>query len=106
MKAAYLKVDVRIPPLPPQSSSKKPLTTETAFAAAPTRRKPDRHARLFDEHIYPLFGQRLGDMLLAAADVRPGSSVLEVGCGSGVLTAQIAQRLDAEGRVVAVDGST
>jgi SAM-dependent methyltransferase len=44
-------------------------------------------------------------MLLAAADIRPKSAVLELGCAAGNITAQIAHRLDAESRVVAVDAS-
>ena len=44
-------------------------------------------------------------MLLAAADIQPHSAVLEVGCAAGAVTAQIAHRLDAESRVVAVDAS-
>jgi ubiquinone/menaquinone biosynthesis C-methylase UbiE len=87
-------------------SPKQPITTGTAFAAAPVRRKQqDRAARLYDEEIHPLFGQRFADMLLAAADIKPRSAVLEVGCAAGAITAQIAHRLDAESRVVAVDAS-
>jgi ubiquinone/menaquinone biosynthesis C-methylase UbiE len=44
-------------------------------------------------------------MLLAAADIRPGSAVLELGCASGALTVQIAHRQDAASRVVALEGS-
>ena len=69
------------------------------------RKQQDRAARLYDEEIHPLFGQRFAEMLLAAADIRPRSAVLEVGCAAGAITAQIAHRLDAESRVVAVDAS-
>jgi ubiquinone/menaquinone biosynthesis C-methylase UbiE len=82
------------------------VTAGTAFAAAPVRRKQqDRAARLYDEEIHPLFGQRFGEMLLAAADIPPRSAILEIGCAAGAVTAQIAHRLDAESRVVAVDAS-
>ena len=37
--------------------------------------------------------------------VRPGDRVLEVGCGSGVVTREIARRVGAGGRVVGVDPS-
>ena len=87
-------------------SPKEPLTTGTAFAAAPVRRKQqDRAARLYDEEIHPLFGQRFAEMVLAAAEIKPRSAVLEVGCAAGAITAQIAHKLDAESRVVAVDAS-
>jgi SAM-dependent methyltransferase len=38
-------------------------------------------------------------------DVRPGDRVLDVGCGSGVVTREIAKRVGASGRVVGVDPS-
>jgi ubiquinone/menaquinone biosynthesis C-methylase UbiE len=69
------------------------------------RKQQDKAARLYDEEIHPLFGQRFADMLLAAADIRPQSAVLEIGCAAGAITAQIAHRLDAESRIVAVDSS-
>jgi ubiquinone/menaquinone biosynthesis C-methylase UbiE len=81
---------------------------DTAFAAAPTRvprARQERLARLYDEQIHPLVGQRLAEMLLAAARIRPRTSVLEVACATGALTAQIAHRLDAESRVVALESS-
>jgi ubiquinone/menaquinone biosynthesis C-methylase UbiE len=88
------------------ASPKEVVTAGTAFTAAPVRRKQqDRAARLYDEEIHPLFGHRFAEMLLAAADIRPKSAVLEVGCAAGAVTAQIAHRLDAESRVVAVDAS-
>jgi ubiquinone/menaquinone biosynthesis C-methylase UbiE len=51
-------------------------------------------------------GQRLAEMMLAAAHIRPHSSVLELGCAAGALTVQIARRLDGESRVVALEGSS
>lgn len=69
------------------------------------RKQQDRAARLYDEEIHPLFGARFADMLLEAADIRPKSAVLEIGCAAGAVTAQIAHRLDADSRVVAVDAS-
>jgi SAM-dependent methyltransferase len=87
-------------------STRQPVTAGTAFAAAPVRRKQqDRAARLYDEQIHPLFGQRFADMLMGAAEIHPQSAVLEVGCAAGAVTAQIAHRLDAGSRVVAVDAS-
>jgi ubiquinone/menaquinone biosynthesis C-methylase UbiE len=85
-----------------------PTSTGTAFAAAPARvprARQERLARIYDEQIHPLLDQRLAEMLLAAADLRPHASVLEVGCAAGALTAQLAHRLDGESRLVAVDGS-
>lgn len=38
-------------------------------------------------------------------DPRPGESVLDAGCGSGRVTAMLAERIGSRGRLVAVDGS-
>jgi SAM-dependent methyltransferase len=69
------------------------------------RKQQDKAARLYDEEIHPLFGQRFADMLLSAAEIPAKAAVLEIGCAAGAITAQIAHRLDADSRVVAVDAS-
>src|SRR5688500_584170 len=38
-------------------------------------------------------------------DIRPGARVLDVGCGSGVVTREIARRVGRSGRVVGLDPS-
>jgi SAM-dependent methyltransferase len=96
---------------PPPAKRAASVTTSagTQFAAPPTRPsrgRQDRLARLYDDEVYPLFGQRFAEMLLAAADIRPHTAILEVGCAAGAITAEIAHRLDAESRIVALDGST
>ncbi len=45
------------------------------------------------------------EALLARADLRPGMSVLEIGCGCGETAAEIAKRVGPSGRVAAVDVS-
>jgi len=77
----------------------------TSFGARPVQRRPDRLARVFDQEVYPLFGQRLGEMLLRGTPLRPRASVLEIGCAAGALTGEITHRLGPEGRVVALDAS-
>ncbi|MFI9270566.1 methyltransferase domain-containing protein [Kitasatospora sp. NPDC052896] len=39
------------------------------------------------------------------AELRPGQAVLDVGCGAGTITADLAELVGPEGRVVAVDSS-
>lgn len=41
--------------------------------------------------------------LVASWDIAPGSTVLELGCGQGDMTAVLAEALGPEGRVVAID---
>jgi ubiquinone/menaquinone biosynthesis C-methylase UbiE len=60
-------------------------------------------AEIYDSFFVPaLFGQWTG-VVLDAADVHPGHSVLDVGCGTGVLSVAAAERVGASGRVAGVD---
>jgi len=43
------------------------------------------------------------DLLLEMAELEPGERVVEVACGSGLVTARIAEAVGPEGRVVATD---
>ncbi|WP_296603015.1 class I SAM-dependent methyltransferase [Nocardioides sp.] len=50
------------------------------------------------------YSEPLADQLVELAGVRPGQRAVDVGCGPGVLTARLADRLGAE-NVVAIDPS-
>jgi SAM-dependent methyltransferase len=47
----------------------------------------------------------LGDATLVAADPRAGERVIDVGCGCGITTIELARRVGASGRVLGVDVS-
>jgi ubiquinone/menaquinone biosynthesis C-methylase UbiE len=48
-------------------------------------------------------GRRLGDVAMRWLDLRPGQRVLDVGCGCGGTTAEIAAAIAPGGRAVGVD---
>jgi ubiquinone/menaquinone biosynthesis C-methylase UbiE len=61
-----------------------------------------RAARTFDQtgpRFFTVFGERLAEL----ADVRPGQTVLDVGCGRGASALPAARLAGPSGRVVAVD---
>jgi 2-polyprenyl-3-methyl-5-hydroxy-6-metoxy-1,4-benzoquinol methylase len=43
------------------------------------------------------------DVIIERSDVRPGMTVLDLGCGPGRLTVPLARRVGTEGQVIAVD---
>lgn len=59
----------------------------------------DAYGRFMGKYAEPLAGQ-----FVDLADVRPGQRALDVGCGPGALTAQLVERLGADG-VAAIDPS-
>jgi len=49
------------------------------------------------------FDETVADSILKASDVKPGSTVVDVGCGTGFLTRQAIMNTQGKGRVVGVD---
>jgi SAM-dependent methyltransferase len=84
-------------------------TEMTAFANAAQREKWNRDAGnrwlerhvVIDQQIAP-FGQRAMDR----AGIRPGQHVLDIGCGCGETTLELARRVGPSGTAVGVDIST
>ncbi len=55
----------------------------------------------FDEA--PLWSAPFGAMALAAIDMRPGLTVLDIGAGTGFLSVELAQRMGVKSRIHALD---
>ena len=70
---------------------------------ASTNTPSEDAAAAYDRHV-GRYGSQLGAGLVTAAGVRPGGRVLDVGCGPGPLTRELAAVVGAE-RVAAVDPS-
>jgi ubiquinone/menaquinone biosynthesis C-methylase UbiE len=63
----------------------------------------EKQARVFEEDVYPLFGQKLADLLMANLVLAPSAHVLQIGCGLGTTNTEILQRTDADSRLIAVE---
>ncbi len=72
-------------------------TSDYAFAGVDRARELERLRRI--ERIFDAASQRL----LEAVNLSPGARCLEVGAGAGLIAAWLAERVGAEGEVVAVD---
>jgi SAM-dependent methyltransferase len=65
--------------------------------SVPTRAWADQHARI-DRALAPLL-----EALIAAAAPRPGERVLEIGCASGTIVLELANRVGPSGHVLGAD---
>jgi ubiquinone/menaquinone biosynthesis C-methylase UbiE len=52
------------------------------------------------------FDETVAESILKASDVRPGNTVIDVGCGTGFLTRQAAMQMRGKGKLVGVDLSS
>jgi ubiquinone/menaquinone biosynthesis C-methylase UbiE len=80
-------------------------STGSSSQVRPTRlfTQQEKLARVFEEEVYPLFGQKLADLLMADLVLSRTGHVLQVGCGLGTTNTEILQQTDAESRLIAVE---
>jgi ubiquinone/menaquinone biosynthesis C-methylase UbiE len=81
------------------------MSTADPYCAIDRQPEPGVFARLLELRGAQPHQQRLRRAFLAFAGVRPGDRVLDVGCGTGVVTRDLARRVGPAGRVVGVDPS-
>lgn len=60
-------------------------------------------ANRWDRMREDFFDETIADAVLEASNVKPDSTVVDVGCGTGFLTQQAATRIQGRGRIVGVD---
>ena len=80
-------------------------STGSSSQVRPTRllTQQEKLARVFEEEVYPLFGQKLADLLMADLVLSRTGHVLQVGCGLGTTNTEILQQTDADSRLIAVE---
>lgn len=66
----------------------------------------ERQARVYEEDVYPLVGQKLADLLSQGVSFARGTHALQIGCGLGTTTTELLHRLDHDSRLIAVESST
>ena len=65
----------------------------------------EKRARLYEEQVFPLIGQRLVEHLLDGVEARPQAQILQLRCGLGGAIADLLQRLDPSCRIVDLEAS-
>src|SRR5215831_8704322 len=81
-----------------QVQDASPNAAQAEFWNSPaTRAWSQQHERV-DRAVVPLF-----EALIAAAAPRPGERVLDIGCGSGTTTLELAMRVGEGGQVLGAD---
>ena len=82
-------------------------TSGSSSQPRPTRllTQQDKLARAYEEDVYPLFGEKLADLLTTGLALRPRAHVLQIGCGLGTATAELLSKMDADGRLIVVEAT-
>jgi ubiquinone/menaquinone biosynthesis C-methylase UbiE len=65
----------------------------------------EKRARVYEEQIFPLVGQRLVEHLIAGVTVKPQAQILQIRCGLGTAVSDLMQRLDPTCRMVDLEAS-
>jgi ubiquinone/menaquinone biosynthesis C-methylase UbiE len=84
-----------------QGQSKKGMKPNKVKTRA--RKYFARVANRWDRMREDFFDETIADAVLDASHVRPESTVVDVGCGTGFLTQQVAMRTQGTGKMVGVD---
>ena len=69
---------------------------------SPTRLMTDeeRRARIYEEQVFPLVGQRLVEQLVLGIPIKPQCQVLQIRCGLGGATGELLRQLDQASRII------
>jgi len=64
------------------------------------------NAQMYEQYAqaYPIY-RETGKKLIELAGIRPGMSVVDLACGTGIVTEQIVSALEGNGTIIGIDGS-
>lgn len=65
----------------------------------------DRVSAVYDSEIVPVWGRPFAQLLCSELPPRLTGSILEIGSGTGYLTAELAEQLEGKGRIIALEPS-
>jgi ubiquinone/menaquinone biosynthesis C-methylase UbiE len=84
-----------------------PSTGSSSRQVRPARllTQQEKSARVYEEEVYPLFGQKLADLLTANLALTRNAHVLQIGCGLGTTTTEILKQTDNDSRLIAVEAT-
>lgn len=63
----------------------------------------EKHARILEQEVYPLLGDRLADQLTRGDGIPKQGKTLLIGCGLGSTTQQILAKMDQESRLIVIE---
>ena len=67
--------------------------------------KQERLAKVYDGELLPVYGSRFADLILRRIETAPATRIVEVGCATGYLTAELARKFDGGSSVTAFEES-
>lgn len=84
------------------------MTTPSALTRDHVRDTYDKQARRYDLAVwlYRFAGMRIGHwrrMVIDALELKPGDTVVEIGCGTGLNFSLLEERIGAGGKIIGVD---
>lgn len=82
-----------------------PTASSSQVRSARLLTQKEKLARVYEEEVYPLFGQKLADLLISNLRLSPHSHVLQIGCGLGTTTTELLHQTDPDSRLIAVETS-
>ena len=68
--------------------------------------KEEKLAKLYDQDILPVWSRPFGRLLLRDLALPPKAMVLDVACGTGYPALELLRKMDADGRIIAIDASS